>query len=132
MASSATLLSACSETSIPTRGPTTFPANKSTSANRAAKKNSTKRTRTEDNHTFDQKECSFYGQYDHRSSTRSAPAFLGGSHAGLTVPPEKNHFLREGLDGMFHGLYAYPIILIPHPTAAEDLVHETIVRSVPA
>src|SRR5260370_5998858 len=132
MASSATLLSACSETSIPTRGPTTFPANKSTSANRAAKKNSTKRTRTEDNHTFDQKECSFYGQYDHRSSTRSAPAFLGGSYAGMTFPREKSHFLSEVLDELFDGLYAYAIVLSRDRTEAEDLVQETCVRAVQA
>src|SRR5712664_3890849 len=132
MASSATLLSACSETSIPTRGPTTFPANKSTSANRAAKKNSTKRTRTEDNHTFDQKECSFYGQYDHRSSTRSAPAFLGGSYAGMTFPREKSHFLSEVLDELFDGLYAYAIVLSRDRTEAEDLVQETCVRAIQA
>src|SRR5260370_39105992 len=125
MASSATILSACSEPSIPTRGPTTLQANKSTSANRAAKKNSTKRTRTEDNHTFDQKECSFYGQYDHRSSTRSAPAFLGGSCAGMTFPRGKNHFSSEGLDELFDWLYGFAIGLNPDPTEAEDLLPGT-------
>src|SRR5260370_20533395 len=129
MASSATLLSACSETSIPTRGPTTFPANKSTSANRAAKKNSTKRTRTEDNHTFDQKECSFYGQYDHRSSTRSAPAFLGGSYAGMTIPREKSHFPHQVLDQMFCRLFISTFTLIPPPTETEGLLQEKILRS---
>src|SRR5260370_39480127 len=79
MASSSTLFVACYETPFPTRGPATIVSNKSTSANEAARKNSTKRTKTEDYHISDQKESSLYGQYNLASSTRSAPGFLGGA-----------------------------------------------------
>jgi RNA polymerase sigma-70 factor, ECF subfamily len=132
MASSSTLFVACYETPFPTRGPATILSNKSTSANEAAKENSTKRTKTEDYHISDQKECSFYGQYDLGSSTRSAPAFLGGSCARMTLPREKSHFLGEVLAELFDGLYAYAMVLSRDRTEAEDLVQETCVRAVQA
>jgi RNA polymerase sigma-70 factor (ECF subfamily) len=87
---------------------------------------------TEDYHISDQKECSFYGQYDLGSSTRSAPAFLGGSCARMTLPREKSHFLSEVLAELFDGLYAYAMVLSRDRTEAEDLVQETCVRAVQA
>jgi len=132
MASSSTLFVACYETPFPTRGPATILSNKSTSANEAAKENSTKRTKTEDHHISGQKECSLYGQYNLRGSSRPAAVFLGGFHPGMTFPSEKHHILSQALDELSDALYGYAMVLSRDRTEAEDLLQETCVRAIQA
>jgi RNA polymerase sigma-70 factor (ECF subfamily) len=98
----------------------------------AAKENSTIRTRSEDNYSSPKRNVRFYGEYDHRSSTRSVLASLGVCCAGMTFPGEKRHVLSQVLDEVFDGLYGYAMVLSRDRTEAEDLVQETCVRAVQA
>src|SRR4029077_15384695 len=68
---------------------------------------------------------SVYGHYDYQVSTRSIPAVLHGSHPGMTVPSETNHFLSQALNELSDGLYGYAMVLSRDRTEAEDLVQET-------
>ncbi len=132
MASSTTLFAACSETAFSREGFGHDFVDPEPSANRAAKENSTKRTSAEDNYSSPERNGRFYGRYDHQSSTRSVPAFLGVSYMGVTFPPEKRLFLSQVLDEVFDGLYGYAMVLSRDRTEAEDLVQETCVRAVQA
>jgi RNA polymerase sigma factor (sigma-70 family) len=131
MASSSTLFAACSETPFPSEVSGHDSIDGKPSANRAAKENSTKGTRTE-NYSSPQRNGRFYGQYDHRASIRAFPAFLGVSYMGVTFPPEKRLCLSQVLDEVFDGLYGYAMVLSRDRTEAEDLVQETCVRAVQA
>src|SRR5260221_6395560 len=95
MASSSTLFAACSETPFPSEVSGHDSVDGKPSANRAAKENSTKGTRTEDNYSSAQRNGRFYGQYNHRVFIRSVPAFLGVSYMGVTFPPEKGRNRSE-------------------------------------
>src|SRR5258707_4264401 len=132
MASSSTLFAACSETPFPSEVSGHDSVDGKPSANKAARENSTKGTRTEDNCSSPQRNGRFYGQYDHRAFIRSVPVFLGGFCMGLTCPPEKRLFLSQVLDEVFDGLYGYAMVLSRDRTEAEDLVQETCVRAVKA
>jgi RNA polymerase sigma-70 factor (ECF subfamily) len=132
MASSTTLFAACSETSFSSEGFSHDSVDQEPSANKAAKENSTKRTRTEDNYSSPKRNGRFYGQYDHRVFIRAVPAFLGVSYMGVTFPREKHLFLSHVLDEVFDGLYGYAMVLSRDRTEAEDLVQETCVRAVQA
>ena len=132
MASSTTLFAACSETPFSSEGFSHDSVDQEPSANRAAKENSTKGTRTEDNDSSPKRNGRFYGQYDHRASISAVPAFLGVSYMDLTFPPEKRLFLSQLLDEVFDGLYGYAMVLSRDRTEAEDLVQETCVRAVQA
>ena len=132
MTSSSTLLAVWSETPFPSEGSGHNCVDQEPSADRAAKENSAKRIETEDNHSSPKRNVRFYGRYDHRSSTRSVPAFLGVSCMGVTFPPEKRHFLSQVLDEVFDGLYGYAMVLSRDRNEAEDLVQETCVRAVQA
>src|SRR6202043_4238479 len=89
-------------------------------------------TRSEDNYSSPKRNVRFYGEYDHRSSTRSVLASLGVCCAGMTFPGEKRHILSQVLDEVFDGLYGYAMVLSRDPTEAEDLVQETCVRAIQA
>jgi RNA polymerase sigma-70 factor, ECF subfamily len=104
----------------------------SPSPNKAAKANSPKRAGTEDSYVFDQKECSLYGQYNLRGSTRPAAVFLGGFQPGMTFPSEKHHILSQALDELSDALYGYAMVLSRDRTEAEDLLQETCVRAIQA
>jgi RNA polymerase sigma-70 factor, ECF subfamily len=132
MASSNTLFPGCSETPFLSEGFGRDSVEQKPSANRAAKENSTKRTRTEDNYCWSKRNGRFYGQYDHRAPIRADTAFLGVSYMGVTLPPEKRHFLSQVLDEVFDGLYGYAMVLSRDRTEAEDLVQETCVRAIQA
>ncbi len=132
MASSSTLVAARSDTPFPSEGSGHDSVDREPSANKAAEEKSTNRTRTEGDHSSPKRNGRFYGRYDHRSSTRSAPAFLGMSYMGVTFPPEKHHLLSQVLDEVFDGLYGYAMVLSHDRTEAEDLVQETCVRAVQA
>src|SRR5467141_3490169 len=133
MASSTTPFVACSETPLSSEGLGHDSVDQEPSANnRAAKENSTKRTRTEGNYSLPKRNGRFYGQYDHRTSIRAVPAFFGVSYMGVTFPPEKRLFLSQVLDEVFDGLYGYAMVLSRDRTEAEDLVQETCVRAVQA
>ena len=132
MASSFTLLVACSETPFPTEVSGHYSIDQKPSTNRAAKENSAKRTRTEDSYSSSKGNGRFYGQYDRRVCIRAVPAFLGDSYMGVTFPPEKLDFLTQVLDEVFDGLYGYAMVLSRDRTEAEDLVQETCVRAVQA
>jgi RNA polymerase sigma-70 factor (ECF subfamily) len=132
MASSSTLLAACSETPFSSEGFNHVSVGQEPSANRAAKENSTKRTTTEPKFFSSKRNGRFYGQYDHRAFIRAVPAFLGVSCMGVTFPPEKRLFLSQVLDEVFDGLYGYAMVLSRDRTEAEDLVQETCVRAIQA
>src|SRR5258708_37700885 len=132
MASSTTPFAACSETPFSSEGLGHDSVDQEPSANRAAKENSTKRTRTEGNYSLPKRNGRFYGQYDHRTSIRAVPAFLGVSYMGVTFPPEKRLFLSQVLDELFDVLYGYAMVLSRDRAEAEDLVQETCVRAIQA
>src|SRR5258708_14485329 len=132
MASSTTLFAACSETPFSSEGLGHDYVDQEPSAKRAAKENFTKRIITEHSYSSSKRHGRFYGRYDHQSSTRSVPAFLGVSYMGVTFPPEKRLFLSQVLDEVFDGLYGYAMVLSRDRTEAEDLVQETCVRAVQA
>jgi RNA polymerase sigma-70 factor (ECF subfamily) len=132
MASSSTLFAACSETPFPSEVSGHDSVDGKPSANKAARENSTKGTRTEDNCSSPQRNGRFYGQYDHRAFIRSVPVFLGVSYMGVTFPPEKRFVLSQVLDEVFDGLYGYAMVLSRDRSEAEDLVQETCVRAVQA
>jgi RNA polymerase sigma-70 factor (ECF subfamily) len=132
MASSTTLLAACSETAFSSEGSGHDSADREPSANRGAKENSTKGTGAEDDYSSSERNGRFYGQYHHRASIRAAPVFLGVSCMAVTFPTEKRFFLGQVLDEVFDGLYGYAMVLSRDRTEAEDLVQETCVRAVQA
>jgi RNA polymerase sigma-70 factor (ECF subfamily) len=132
MASSTTLFAACSETPFLSEGFRDDSVDQEASANRAAKENFTKRTRTEDNYSSPKRNGRFYGKYDHRASIRAVPAFLGVSYMDVIFPSENRHILSQVLDEVFDGLYGYAMVLSRDPTEAEDLVQETCVRAIQA
>jgi RNA polymerase sigma-70 factor, ECF subfamily len=132
MVSSSTLVAVRSETSLPGHKSGPDPCDQQPSANRSAKENSTNGTATKDKYSLPKRNGRLYGQYDHRASIRSVPAFLGVSCMGVTLPPEKHLFLSQVLDEAFDGLYGYAMVLSRDRTEAEDLVQETCVRAIQA
>jgi RNA polymerase sigma-70 factor (ECF subfamily) len=132
MASSTTLFAARSETPFSSERFRDDSVDQEPSANRAAKENFTKRTRTEDNFSSTKRNGRFYGQYDHRASIRAVRAFLGVSYMDVIFPSENRHILSQVLDEVFDGLYGYAMVLSRDPTEAEDLVQETCVRAIQA
>jgi len=132
MASSTTLFAACSEEPFSSERFRDYSVGQEPSDNRAAKENSTKRTRTEDNFSSPKRNGRFYGQYDHRASVRAVRSFLGVSYMDVIFPSENRHILSQVLDEVFDGLYGYAMVLSRDRTEAEDLVQETCVRAVKA
>jgi RNA polymerase sigma-70 factor, ECF subfamily len=132
MTSSSTLLAVWSATPFPNEESGHNCVDQEPSPHRAAKESSTRRNRAEDNYSSPKRNGRFYGQYDHRASIRSVPAFLGVSYMGVTFPPEKRLCLSQVLDEVFDGLYGYAMVLSRDRTEAEDLVQETCVRAVQA
>ena len=131
MASSITLSATCSETPFSSEGFGDDSVDHEPPANRAAKENFTKRTRTEDNYSSPKRNGRFYGQYDHRASI-PGPGFLGVSYMDVIFPSGNRYILSQTLDEVFDGLYGYAMVLSRDPTEAEDLVQETCVRAIQA
>jgi RNA polymerase sigma-70 factor (ECF subfamily) len=132
MASSTTLFATCSETPFSSEGFRDDSVDQEPFANRAAKENFTKRTRTEDNYSPPKRNGRFYGQYDHRASIRPVPGFLGVSYVEVIFPCGNRHILSQIFDEVFDGLYGYAMVLSRDPAEAEDLVQETCVRAIQA
>ena len=132
MASSSTLFAVRSETPLPGDMSGPDPGDQEPSANMAAKRNSTIRTRTGDSYFFAQGNLSFYGQCDPRTSISTIPACLDMCYAVMSFSGEKRQFLSQVLDEVFDGLYGYAMVLSRDRTEAEDLVQETCFRAVKA
>ena len=132
MASSSTFLAVWSETPFPSEVPGHDSVDQEPSTNGGGKENFTKQTETEENHSSPNRYVRFYGRYDHQSSARSVPTFLGVSYMAVTFPSEKLLCLSQVLDEVFDGLYGYAMVLSRDRTEAEDLVQETCVRAVQA
>jgi RNA polymerase sigma-70 factor, ECF subfamily len=132
MASCSTVLVVWPGTPFPCEGSGHNSVDPELYVNRASEESSTKRTRTEDNHSSRKRNVRFYGRDEHRGPARAVPAFLHVSYMCVTFPPEKRDLLSQVLDEVFDGLYGYAMVLSRDRTEAEDLVQETCVRAVQA